>query len=211
MNRDTVFFDIDTQYDFISPQGKLCVPGAESILDSISTVRQLALDNSYSIVATMDYHRMDNPEISLNPDFKTTFPPHCMAGEPGAERVGYLGSVPIDYIDAGQVTADSIKKLIEKKQFHIVVRKETVDPFQSPNLVSLLDLLQPQKSVVFGVALDVCVYNTVKGLKQYSNAAVYVVKDAVKGLNVIPDEKVYEDFKKISAQTISLEQLKEML
>jgi nicotinamidase/pyrazinamidase len=211
MNRDIIFFDIDTQYDFISPQGKLPVPGAEAVLENISTVRQFALEKGYSIVATADYHRMDNPEISLEPDFKTTFPPHCMAGEPGAARIGYLGNVHIDYVAVEEIREDSIKRLIEKKQFHIVLRKDSVNPFDSPNTARLLSLIQPQRAVVFGVALDVCVYNTVKGLKKYSDTAVYVVKDAVKGLNIIPDEQVYEDFEKISAHTVSLDQLKEML
>jgi nicotinamidase/pyrazinamidase len=211
MNKDTVFFDVDTQYDFISPKGKLHVPGAETILDNISAVRQLALENSYSIVASMDYHRLGNPEISLNPDFKTTFPPHCMAGEPGAERIGHLGDVHIDYIGVEEIGADSIKKLVEKKQFHIAIRTDTVDMFESPNAIKLLGFLQPKKSIVFGVALDVCVYNAVKGLKKYSDTSIYVVKDAVKGLNIISDEQVYEDFGKMLVQTISLEKLKELL
>jgi nicotinamidase/pyrazinamidase len=211
MNRNSIFFDIDTQYDFISPQGKLPVPGAETILDNISSVRRLALDNGLPIVATMDYHNMDNPEISPEPDFKTTFPPHCMAGEPGAERIGYLGSLPIDYIDVDQTDEDAIKKFIEKEQFHIVVRKDTVNPFDSPNMVKLFSLLQPQIVVVFGVALDVCVYNAVKGLKQYSDASIYIVKDAVKGLDIIPDKQVYREFKQMSVHPISIDKLKELL
>jgi nicotinamidase/pyrazinamidase len=211
MNRDTVFFDIDTQYDFISPQGKLRVPGAEIVLDNISAVRRLALDNGFSIVATMDYHSIDNPEISLEPDFKTTFPPHCMTGEPGAERIGYLGKLNIDYIEVDQVEEDAIKKLIEKEQFHIVVRKDSVNPFDSTNAVNLFGLLQPKNVVVFGVALDVCVYNAVKGLKQYSDAAVYVIKDAVKGLGIISDEQVYRKFEQFSVHPISIEQLRGLL
>jgi nicotinamidase/pyrazinamidase len=211
MNRKTVFFDIDTQYDFISPQGKLPVPGAESILDNISAVRQLVFDNGYSIVATTDYHSMDNPEISLEPDFKTTFPPHCMTGEPGAERLGYLGSLNIDYIEVNQTDENAIKKLIEKEQFHIVVRKDSVNPFDSPNVIKLFSLLQSKTVFVFGVALDVCVYNAVKGLKQFSDAAVYLVKDAVKGLGIIPEEQVYQEFEQISVHPININQLKELL
>lgn len=211
MNNETVFFDIDTQYDFISPQGKLSVPGADSILDNISAVRRFALDNGFSIVATMDYHCTDNPEISLEPDFKITFPPHCMAGEPGAERIGYLGNLNIDYIEVGQTDEGAVKKFIEKEQFHIVIRKDSVNPFDSPNVVKLFGLLKPKTVFVFGVALDVCVYNAVKGLKQYSDAAVYVIKDAVKGLGIIPDEQVYREFKQMSVKPISINQLKELL
>lgn len=211
MNKETVFFDIDTQYDFISSQGKLPVPGAKTILYNISTVRRLALDNGFSIVATTDYHNTDNPEISLEPDFKTTFPPHCMAGQLGAERIGYLGNVNVDYIEVNQTDEDTIKKIIDKKQFHIVVRKDSVSPFDNPNVVKLFSLLLPKTVFVFGVALDVCVYNAVKGLKQHSDPAVYVVKDAVKGLGIIPDEQVYQEFEQLSVQSISVDNLKELL
>ena len=37
----------------------------------------------------IDWHSLDNKEISEAPDFKETFPPHCIAGEPGSERVGF--------------------------------------------------------------------------------------------------------------------------
>ena len=211
MNRDIIFFDIDTQYDFISPQGKLPIPGAEAILDNISAIRRLALENGYSIIASVDYHSMTDAEISLKPDFKTTFPPHCMAGQPGAERVGYLGDVHIDYVGPGQIATDSLKPLIEKKQLHIVIRTDTTDLFDSSNAVELVEILQPRKSVVFGVALDVCVYNAVKDLKKCCDTLIYVVKDAVKGLNIIPDAQVYQEFEKMSVQIISLEDLKEML
>lgn len=211
MKRDTLFFDVDTQYDFISPQGKLHVPGAESVLDNISAVRCLALERGYSILASMDYHSADNAEIFSEPDFKTTFPPHCMADQSGAERIGYLGDVPIDYIGPEKADVKSLERLINKEQFHIAVRKETTDPFQSSNIFELFAMMQPQKAIVFGIALDVCVYNVVKDMNKNSDTSVYVVKDAVKGLDVIPAEQVYEEFEKMSVQVISLDKLKEML
>ena len=107
MKKQTVFWDVDTQFDFMQPQGKLYVPGAEKIIDKVSKVRKFALENGHSIIADIDWHSRDNVEISDSPDYKVTFPPHCMAGEPGSERVGYLGSVPIEYIAIKKMSLDT--------------------------------------------------------------------------------------------------------
>jgi nicotinamidase/pyrazinamidase len=211
MKNETIFWDIDTQYDFIMPDGKLYVKGAENILDNISNVRRFALDNGYSIIASMDWHSPENPEISENPDFEVTFPPHCMAGEPGTERVGELGELQIDYLGIEEVDAGQIKKIVEKDQFHVVVKIDMLDLFVSPNTIKLIGLLMPKTCVVFGVALDICVYHAVKGLKKYSDASIYVVKDAVKGLGKTPDEEVFEDFKRMGAKIIGLDELKGIL
>ena len=54
MKKGILFWDVDTQYDFMKPAGRLYVPGAEEIIDNVSKVRRFALDNGYSILADMD-------------------------------------------------------------------------------------------------------------------------------------------------------------
>ncbi len=38
----TVFFDVDTQIDFLYPAGALYVPGAETIVDRIAALNRFA-------------------------------------------------------------------------------------------------------------------------------------------------------------------------
>ena len=157
MKDETIFWDVDTQLDFMRPEGKLYVPGAETIIDRVSDVRRFALENGYSIVADIDWHSTDDDEISDTPDYKRTFPPHCMAGEPGGERVGFLGELPIEYVGLEKMDTDAMRKLTGKEQFHIVIRKDALDVFSNPNTDKLVELIDPKKVVVFGVALDLCV------------------------------------------------------
>ena len=144
MKNGTVFWDVDTQFDFMEPQGKLYVPGAETIIEKVSQTRRFALDSGYSILADIDWHSAENPEISDTPDFERTFPPHCMAGEGGAERVGYLGEAPIEYVDIEKMPTEAIERLVGKEQFHIVVKKESLDVFENPNTAELLSLVAPK-------------------------------------------------------------------
>jgi nicotinamidase/pyrazinamidase len=77
MARRALFWDVDTQYDFMMPDGKLYAEGAEQIIPVVNDLRAMALDNGCSIIASMDWHRLENPEISDQPDFERTLPrPH---------------------------------------------------------------------------------------------------------------------------------------
>ena len=69
MDKDTIFWDVDTQFDFMRPEGRLYVPGAETIIDKMSDVRKFALDCGYSIIADVDWHSVGDDEISDAPDF----------------------------------------------------------------------------------------------------------------------------------------------
>lgn len=190
----TIFGDVDTQYDFLTPDGKLYVPGAEQIVETVSSVRRFAFENGFSMLASVDWHAMTDPEISQQPDYRTTWPPHCMAGSPGAERIGYLGNLPIRYVPLEIVAVRELMELFQEEPFHVVIRTNSVDVFWNPNTLAILEIVRPEKVVVFGVALDVCVRNTVVGLVKWGKCRIYVVRDAVKGLNLIPEGQMLQEF-----------------
>ena len=195
MKKQVVFWDVDTQFDFMQPEGKLYVPGAEKIIDKISELRRFALKNGFSIIADVDFHTKDDEEISQTPDLELTFPPHCMAGEPGSERVGYLGELPVDYVGIDRQDTAALRKLVDKDQFHIVIRKQSVDVFSNPNTDELVKLIMPETVAVFGVALDFCVYYTLRGLKKYPKIELYILKDMVRGLQTRPEEEIFDEFR----------------
>src|ERR1041385_6607139 len=75
----TVFFDVDTQLDFLYPAGALYVPGAESIVAQVAALNQYAAGHGFSVVSTMDAHSEDDPEFR-------DWPPHCVAGTAGQQK-----------------------------------------------------------------------------------------------------------------------------
>jgi nicotinamidase/pyrazinamidase len=208
MKRQTIFWDVDTQFDFMQPTGKLYVPGAETIIDKVSEVRKFALDNGCSMIADIDWHNLDNEEISQSPDFKQTFPPHCMAGELGSERVGYLGNVPIEYVEIDKMSDDSLKKLVDKDQFHIVIKKESIDAFDNPNTDRLLKLIKPKAVTVFGVALDFCVYYVLRGLAKQKDIKLILLSDVTKGLNSRPETEILNELRQIGVEIINFADFK---
>ena len=168
----------------------------------------LHLQNGYSIIASTDWHSLDNPEISENPDYKNTFPPHCIESTSGAERIGFLGDIPIDYVGLEEMPRDKIAELIDKPQFHIVIRKNTLDIFANPNTDEILRLVNPQTIIVYGIALDFCVSMVVCDLLKRGKADLIVLEDAVAGLGTIPDRQLYEELRAKGVKMQTLPDLK---
>jgi len=207
----TIFWDEDTQFDFMSPNGRLYVPTAEQIIDNVSSIRTFALQRGHSIIASTDWHRYEDEEISKNPDNVKTFPPHCMAGETGSQRVGELGEIPISEVPVQKLDKEELKKLISAEQFHIVIRKRQLDVFSNPNIQILLELIRPSKIIVFGVALDFCVYMTVNGLLERVDSDLVVLRDAVRGLGSKKDEDVFNEFRQKGVEIKEIPELEKEL
>jgi len=206
-----IFWDVDTQFDFMKPEGSLYVPGAETIIDKVNDVRRFAIQNGYSIIADMDWHNPENEEISESPDYKKTFPPHCMAGSPGSERLGYLGDVPIEYIGTKKIRSDKLKKLIGKKQFHIVIRKESLNVFDNPNTDSLIESVKPEAVAVFGVALDFCVKLVLDGLANHPGIKRIVLRDVVKGLDPKTEDDIISNLQQTGVEVTEFAEFKRQL
>lgn len=211
MAKDTIFWDVDTQFDFMMPAGRLYVPGAETIVETVSTARRWALDHDFSIVADIDWHSTDDPEISDTPDLKETFPPHCMADHSGSERVGDLGPVPIDYVEMAETDEADLHALIEKDVFHIVIRKNSLDVFENPNTDRLIDLIGPRRAIVFGVALDFCVSYVLQGLGKHRGIELFLLKDATKGLGTKPETQIYSELRQRGVHVTTLDECQRRL
>jgi nicotinamidase/pyrazinamidase len=82
-----VLWDVDTQVDFMLPEGKLYVPGAEETAPAMARLVAVARAAGIPHVASADDHELTDPEISETPDFRTTYPPHCLRGTHGARKV----------------------------------------------------------------------------------------------------------------------------
>ena len=179
----TVLWDVDTQVDFMYPDGKLYVPGAEEVAPAMKRLVEAARAAGIPHVASADDHELTDPEIVANDeaDFVNTFPPHCLRGTRGAEKVPEteqedplpLGLVPFPPGLVPGLIAGRREFLLLKKNFNV---------FTNPNAEPLLDALDPDEVVVFGVATDVCDDAAILGLLQRGRK-VRFVEDAARGLD----------------------------
>jgi nicotinamidase/pyrazinamidase len=166
---NTVFFDIDSQRDFLFPAGALYVPGAERIVPAIARLNHFAAAQGIPVVSTTDAHAEDDPEFSQ-------WPPHCVSGTLGQRKA------EATLLDGRMVVSNQDCDLALEGVRQIVVEKQTVDVFQSVNLARIVERLDGAHCVVYGVVTEICVLYAVRGLLQ-AGKQVTVVTDAVETLH----------------------------
>jgi nicotinamidase/pyrazinamidase len=183
---DCIFWNVDTQFDFVSPDGKLYVPGAELLKPNWKKLTQFAHSKSITVVNTADWHYPASAELSAHPDFIETFPQHCMAGTAGAEFIEETDPENPLVIDWEAATNFDRGGVVSGNHRNYIIRKDAFDVFAgNPHTGQLLKLLSPKTVVVYGVTTNVCVNDAVVGLMQRV-AGVIVVEDAIKELPNIP-------------------------
>jgi nicotinamidase/pyrazinamidase len=175
-----VLWDVDTQVDFMEPAGRLYVPGADAARGAMGRLVQAAREAGIVHIASADDHLATDAEISGDPDFAATYPPHCMRGTPGAARIPETAQ--FDPLILGST------KLVTLASGHreFLLLKQSTDVFTNPNAAALLDYLQPGEVVVFGVATDVCDHAAIVGMRDRGWKVAFV-EDAAGGLS---DERV---------------------
>jgi nicotinamidase/pyrazinamidase len=177
----TILWDVDTQVDFIEPGGKLYVPGAEEAKPAMARLVGAARAAGAIHVASADDHELTDPEISEQPDFETTWPPHCLRGTPGAEKIfetKQLDPLPLPLVP---VPAAILRRQLEGRR-EILIPKKHYDPFTNPNAETMLDALDPDEIVLFGVATDICDDAAVRALLRRGRRITFV-EEAARGVD----------------------------
>jgi len=145
-SESTVFFDVDTQADFMRADGALYVPGAEAIVPNLKRLMDCARENDVPVISSADAHMPDDPEFKI-------WPAHCVAGTPGQQRIpetAFARPVVIP-CRAGSFTAPA------RWQGQFILEKATYAAQDNPNFDALLQALGRRHAVVFGVATEYCV------------------------------------------------------
>ena len=185
-NNKTLFWNVDTQEDFIDQAGKLYVKGAEEIRPVLKQITDFAKTEVIKVINTCDYHYINSNELSSLPDFETSFPQHCMAGTSGAEFISETYPESPVLIDWDPELAIFTVFDDPERFRNIVIRKDAFDVFTgNPHTEKILQLLNPDQVFVYGVTTNVCVDKAVIGLSE-RGIKVYVFEDAIKELPGLP-------------------------
>ncbi len=204
---DCLFWNVDTQSDFVSPRGKLYVPGAELLKTNWKSLTNFAKNKSITVVNTADWHFDESKELSTVPDFVTTFPPHCMAKTSGAEFIEETRPENSIVFEWNQEYRQ-LEMLVDTGKFrNYIIRKDAFDVFKGNRYTGrILELLSPKAVFVYGVTTNVCVNDAVVGLAKRTEQ-VYVFEDAIRELPNIP--LPFENWKKLGVEMIKLDELEE--
>lgn len=180
-SRKTFLWEVDAQADFMLPEGRLYVSGAEKIIPNLNRLVEAARQGRTFLISSADAHEPDDLEFR-------EWPPHCLKGTPGAEllpeaRVPHHLVIPNQHGFALPIDLTAYQQ--------VILEKNTLDVFDNPNTDALLARLNPAGSfachsdpefVVFGVVTEYCVRCAADGLLRRGRA-VNLVKDAIQPLD----------------------------
>jgi nicotinamidase/pyrazinamidase len=176
-----ILWDVDTQVDFMLPHGKLYVPGAEETAPAMKRLVDAARAAGITHVASADDHELTDPEIADEPDFTNTFPPHCLRGTRGAQRIPETQQEDPLPLALLPYPPGLVPQLIEGRR-EILLLKKNFDVFTNPNTEALVEALDPEEIILFGVATDVCDDAAIRGLV-LRGRRVRFVEEAARGLD----------------------------
>jgi nicotinamidase/pyrazinamidase len=178
-----VFVDIDTQRDFLEPTGSLYVPGAGEIIPNLARLSEFARSHHIPVLASACAHHLDDAELAR-------FPPHCLAGTPGQERIPATAAL-------GSVVLELDERLTGELPPHLTLHKRELDVFSRPDadeLIARYSRRQPQPLfLVYGVATDYCVRAAVEGLLK-RRCRVAIVVDAIRAIDPAAEAGLLTDF-----------------
>ncbi|MDQ0731739.1 isochorismatase family protein [Arthrobacter sp. B1I2] len=184
---------VDVQNDFCEG-GSLAVPGGAAVAVAISEYLDAHNSEFDYVVATQDWHIDPGSHFSDAPDYKDSWPPHCVAGSRGAELHPDLDTEFIDaYFRKGQFAAaySGFEGLLapedavptgERQAGGLPGSTEALEPDE--DAIGLDDWLQShdvEDVVVVGIATDYCVKATALDAVQ-AGYGVTVVRSLTAGI-----------------------------
>ena len=179
-----IFWDVDTQVDFMHPSGRLYVPDSEAIIPVLAQLTDYAHRQGIRIIASADDHQAGHRELSETPDWVTTFPDHCMRGTPGQAKITETRLRNPLVIEPELEDPAALAARVRAHDGDILFHKHWFDVFTNPNVLPVLDALAPSEVVLYGVALDVCDKYAIEGLCRHRpGLPVTLVTDATRAIN----------------------------
>jgi nicotinamidase/pyrazinamidase len=196
LSRNVVFWEIDTQADFMLPGGKLYVPGAERLLPNIRRLTDAVRQNRVFLVSHGCYHTKDDPEFQ-------TFPPHCIKGTEGSSFV--VEALADRVLTVPNDASAAVQRDLSRYQ-QILLEKQTLDIFESRHAAKFIQRFGDDvEFVVFGVVTEYCVRFAAKGLLDRGRS-VSVVQDAIETLKAEDGQRAVTELHAMGARFLNTDE-----
>lgn len=197
LQNQIVFVDVDTQADFMLPEGKLYVPGAEKIIANLERLMRFAQEHGVPVISSADAHTPDDPEFQQ-------FPPHCVKGTPGQQKI------PQTLLPRHRIIANEKEALPRQEEFsrspQWILEKQRFDLFTNANAASLFERLPAREYIVFGVATDYCVKAAAQSLLRLDHS-VGIVVDAIQGIDPDGSQTTLSELQAAGAQLLTTQEV----
>ena len=173
----TIFYDLNTQRDFILHDGKFHIEGAENLVPTWKAITDLAREEQVRVVCSVDCHVPGDPQLK---SWGGPYPDHCMAGTSGQEKIDETKPLNPLTLENREYTPEEIQKVLDHPGA-IVFRRQQFDKLaDNPHLSAILRLvLRPYEDIVmYGVYTEACVSRELSALMGVG-PKLHIIRDAV--------------------------------
>lgn len=197
VSRRIIFWDVDTQRDFMLPGGKLYVPAAEKLIPNLDRLTEQARKDRVFLVSDACVHTPDDPEFQR-------FPPHCVRGTTGAEIIPE--TVADRFLILPNRREAAVPDNLTPYQ-QVILEKQTLDVFDNPLTGTVIERLKKftdadAEFMVFGVVTEYCVRCVAKGLLERGRR-VSLVQDAIQTLKPEDGKAALAELASLGAKMIA--------
>lgn len=162
-----VLVDLNTQCDFLLPKGALPVWNRKDILPNIRKLMSWARTTRVPVISSLEAHRAGESRKGL--------PPHCVDRTNGQKKLPFT-LLPKRLILMGDNTIDVPFQIFRRFQ-QVIFTKRDRDFLNNPKADRLVNNIEVNHMIVFGVVTEYCVKAAVLGLMTRRHRVV-VVSDA---------------------------------
>jgi nicotinamidase-related amidase len=195
----------------MDPTRAPCVPLAETIVANLERLTLHARRMAIARAGSVDHHASSEPEPLGMPGVLETYPPHCVAGTPGAAKIAATQPQNPLWIPSNPVPAPALAAQIRNHPGEVFLQKQRFDVFSNPNTCTVLRAYGPSRIVVYGVALDVAVRHAVLGFLTLAGWEIWLVEDAVKAIRPAAAADLLENWRGRGVRTVRTDDVLELM
>ena len=179
---------VDVQRDFL-PGGSLAVPSGDAVIPALNRYLALWRTRRLPVFATRDWHPAHHASFR---EQGGPWPPHCVAGTPGAAFDPALDLPPDAVVISKGDAAD----------------RDAYSGFQGTTLHERLRAAGVRRVFVGGLATDYCVLATVRDAEALGYG-VRLLTDAIKAVDVHPGDgrRAEEEMLRLGAEPVRYERI----
>lgn len=193
--RGHVLIDIDTQRDFLLPEGKACISNHAEVLANIRRVIAWARRRGVQIISTAEVHPNHNGSSPVK---------YCIDGTQGQKKIRY--TLLNNRISFPADTHNPLPADLMRAYRQIILHKRTVDPFDEPRIERLFAEVLANEFILIGTGTEDAVEATAIGLL-HRGKNVRVVVDALGTHDIRKGSMALRKMKAKGAKLIKTEDL----
>lgn len=191
-----VLVDLNTQCDFLLSRGALPVANREQIIPTIRRIMAWARIRRHPVISSLDAHRLEESPNGL--------PRHCVDHTPGQRKMPFT-LLPRRLLLHGDNTFDVPLEPFRRYN-QLIFTKRSLDFLSNPKADRLINEIDVQCFVLFGVVTEHCVKAAVLGLMARGRH-VAVVTDACGHWSRLDAELALRQMEAKGAQLLTAEEL----